>query len=104
MTDKRDILRNLQAQRDMLEVEANCIAEELQSPGIDGAPPAGLKDPLVDKEGYPRGDIDIMKVLEKRKRLSTINYDHKEIMTQIERLGCLLFSYYFNSFTYYYLL
>ena len=50
----------------------------------------GLKDPLVDKEGYPRGDIDIMKVLEKRKRLSTINYDHKEVMMQIERLGSFI--------------
>ena len=41
MTEKRDVLRNLQAQRDMLELEANCIAEELTSPGLDGAPPAG---------------------------------------------------------------
>ena len=123
MTEKRDVLRNLQAQREMLEVEANCIAEELMSPGLDGAPPAGtfrahpsitnflaysltnsffilihthstgLKDPLIDKEGYPRGDVDIMKVLEKRKRLSTINYDHKEVMSQIERLGSFMFSH-----------
>ena len=41
MNEKRDILRNLQAQREILEVEAHCIAEVLMSPGLDGNPPAG---------------------------------------------------------------
>ena len=49
---KRETLNILQAQREVLELEAEAIGNELLSPGSDGAKPAGIKDPLVDTEGY----------------------------------------------------
>jgi hypothetical protein len=38
-----------------------------------GEPPAGLTDSLIDSEGYPRGDIDLFNVKNKRARLREIN-------------------------------
>lgn len=78
-------LVELLAQRDALEIEAMAITSELTSPGPNGEPPAGVKDPLVDAEGYPRGDIDIYEVRRKRQRLSVINTDHKELMKKLEK-------------------
>lgn len=40
---------------------------------IKGEPPAGLTDPLIDGEGFPRGDIDLYNVKNKRARLRAIN-------------------------------
>jgi 26S proteasome non-ATPase regulatory subunit 9 len=79
-----EMLKMLMAQREMLEIEADAIHSELTSPGINGEPPAGIKDSLIDKEGYPRGDIDILNVKMKRKRLAEINTDYKAIMKKIE--------------------
>jgi len=76
----------LRAQREALEVEADAIASELRSPGPNGEPPAGIKESLVDAEGFPRADIDIFNVKQKRHRLSVINYDYSVIMKEIEAL------------------
>jgi 26S proteasome non-ATPase regulatory subunit 9 len=54
------------------------------SPSPEGAPPAGIKGSLVDKEGFPRADIDIYAVRNKRQRLNHLQTDHKQIMKQIE--------------------
>jgi 26S proteasome non-ATPase regulatory subunit 9 len=78
------ILNQLIAQRDALEIEADAIASELRSPGPNGEPATGIKTPLVDVEGYPRGDIDIYNARLKRNRLGAINYDHKILMKRIE--------------------
>ena len=53
-----DIVRHLLRwlQRDDLEAEADAISDYLLSPGPNGEPMAGIKDPLVDSEGK----IDIM--------------------------------------------
>lgn len=75
---------NLVSQRDLLESEAAAIADDLNSPGPNGEPPAGIKSPLVDKDGFPRGDIDVYSVVAKRNRLSVINTDHKLLMKTIE--------------------
>ena len=77
-------LKQLLAQREALEIEAEAIVAELTSPGPNSEPPIGIKDPLVDNEGFPRGDVDIYNARRKRARLSTINVDHKEIMRRIE--------------------
>lgn len=81
----RGTLNHLSAQRDALEAEADAIHSELTSPGINGEPPAGIKTPFVDAEGYPRGDIDIINVKDKRRRLAEINTDYKALMKQIEQ-------------------
>lgn len=72
----RKDLDSLLAQRDAFEIEADAIYSELTSPGLNGEPPAGIKDPLVDSEGFPRGDLDIYNVRRKRQRLAELNYDH----------------------------
>ena len=41
-------LQLLHAQRCALEIEAEAIRSELSSPGINGEPAPGLKDPLGD--------------------------------------------------------
>jgi 26S proteasome non-ATPase regulatory subunit 9 len=69
----REELKVLIAQRDLLELEAEAISSELLSTGPNGEPPAGIKGNLVDSEGFPRGDIDIYSVRNKRNRLNVIN-------------------------------
>lgn len=88
----KDKLAALIAQRDALEIEADAITSELTSPGLNGQPPAGIKGSLVDSEDYPRGDIDIYNVVNKRKRLSTINVDHKAVMKEIEATLAALYA------------
>ena len=39
-------LQLLHAQRATLEIEADAIKSELTSPGLNGQPPAGIKDTL----------------------------------------------------------
>jgi 26S proteasome regulatory subunit N4 len=81
----REELKKLESHREMIELEANAIHSELTSPGLNGAEPAGVKSPLVDTEGFPRGDIDIYRVRDLRNRLAALNTDHKEIMKKIEK-------------------
>lgn len=86
-------LRQLSAQREALEIEADAIASELMSVGPNGEAPAGVKGPLVDSDGYPRSDVDLYNVRGKRNRLATINYDHKALMKEIEKDLALLHSF-----------
>lgn len=65
-----EILKN---QQSLLEIEADAIHSELTSVGPNGEPPAGVSDPLVDKEDFPRADIDIYNAKRKRQRLRVIN-------------------------------
>jgi 26S proteasome regulatory subunit N4 len=80
----KESLKLMMVQRDALEIEADAIHSELTSVGLNGAPPAGISSPLVDAEGYPRSDIDIINVKNKRRRLAEINTDHKSLMKRIE--------------------
>ena len=47
-----DRLNGMLAPRDILEIEADAIGNELKSPGPNGEPPAGLKDPHR-RRGFP---------------------------------------------------
>lgn len=80
----KERLNSLLSQREALEMEADMIANDLKSPGPNGEPPAGLKDPLCDHEGFPRGDIDLFEVRAKRNRLAIINTDYRSLMKEIE--------------------
>jgi len=51
-------------------------------------PPIGIDTPLVDAEGYPRGDIDVYRARSLRKQFKEIQNDHKDIEKQIQ-LGLL---------------
>lgn len=82
MTEEASARRKLStliAQRDILEIEADALHSELLS--INALPGVSL----VDGEGFPRSDVDIVRVLEKRQRIAIINTDHKALMKEIER-------------------
>lgn len=82
----RNQLRELDNQRNLIEVEAHAIAEELSSPLENGEPGPGINGSLLDSEGFPRADIDIMRVRTLRNRLAHLRTDHKDIMKRIEHL------------------
>eukprot|EP00752_Nemacystus_decipiens_P014727 g13116.t1 len=75
----------LEAQRDALELEADAIAGELNSPGANGEPPVGVKGPLVDSDGYPLAGVDLFNVRAKRHRFNCIQTDHKAVMSKLEK-------------------
>lgn len=86
MVEMEKKLNELSISRDAMEDEIQEIVNELNSPGINGEPPGRLKGPLVDQDGFPRGDIDIYMVRTKRHRFAVLQTDHKETMKQIEDL------------------
>lgn len=79
-------LSTLHVQRQALESEAEAIISELTTPPAPDVKPAGIDDPLVDREGYPRGDIDVYRVRTLRGRLSEIKTDRQSILNESERL------------------
>eukprot|EP00536_Pseudo-nitzschia_multiseries_P007165 jgi/Psemu1/195003/e_gw1.165.39.1 len=46
----------------------------------------GLDTPLVDQDGYPRGDIDVYRARTQRNRFRILKTDHNEIERKIETL------------------
>ena len=78
--DARSQLKELERQRLALEDEAAAIVSELDGLGV------GLKDSLVDAEGYPRADLDLYRVRSQRGRHASIRTDHKALMKRIEVL------------------
>jgi 26S proteasome regulatory subunit N4 len=79
-------LSTLHVQRQALESEAEAIISELTTPPAPDVKPAGIDDPLVDLEGYPRGDIDVYRVRTIRGRLAEIKTDRQSILNESERL------------------
>ena len=71
--------------RSLLKLSLLCSSPFAVTTGPNGEPPAGIKDRLIDAEGYPRGDVDIVNIKNKRRRLAEINTDFKVIMKQIEK-------------------
>jgi hypothetical protein len=60
-----------------MENEADAIYLELTSPPGEGVEPMGVDTPLVDPEGYPRGDIDVYRARTLRSRFRVLQTDHK---------------------------
>ena len=50
---------------------------------LDSEADVGMNGPLIDSEGYPRNDIDIVKVRTARQKIICLMNDHKEIMKKI---------------------
>mmetsp|Transcript_27111 Transcript_27111/g.108585 ORF Transcript_27111/g.108585 Transcript_27111/m.108585 type:complete len:224 (-) Transcript_27111:2349-3020(-) len=84
--DPRAELARAMAERETLEAEAEAIESELSVRPASGGPPPGVKTPLVDREGYPRADVDVFRVRTLRHRLACIQTDHKAAMRRIEAL------------------
>ncbi|XP_069789385.1 26S proteasome non-ATPase regulatory subunit 9 [Narcine bancroftii] len=51
---------------------------------LEGQNHAGMDEPLVDVEGYPRTDIDVYQVRTVRHNIICLQNDHKALMKQIE--------------------
>lgn len=83
--EAKKALAALDVKRKALEMEADAIHAELTLEGSEGQPPMGVDTPLVDQDGYPRGDIDVYRARTLRGRLKTIQTDHKAIMKDIEK-------------------
>ena len=47
----------------------------------------GVSGPLVDDEGFPRGDIDLYAVRQARNKYVCAQTDHMEVMKKIEQAG-----------------
>lgn len=46
----------------------------------------GLQGNLVDPDGFPRADIDVVRVRQQRHRLAVLKNDHSNIMSQLQSL------------------
>ena len=85
-TTLRKMLAALDVQRKSVQLEADAIILELTTPPAEGIPPMGLDTPLVDRDGYPRGDIDIYRARTQRHRFHELKTDHKELERKVESL------------------
>lgn len=74
----------LDVKRRALESEGAAILAELEAPPEGGGAPMGIDTPLVDSEGYPRGDVDVVRARSLRARLNVIRTDHKILMKEVE--------------------
>ncbi|GBG63460.1 hypothetical protein CBR_g38078 [Chara braunii] len=71
----------LMEKRKEIEVEIEIITSRLCKPGGPG-----LKGDLIDREGFPRADIDIPAARADRHRLAVLHYDHRALTEKIEKL------------------
>lgn len=82
----RDELTKLDVKKKTMEHEADAIFLELTTPPGEGITPMGIDTPLVDQDGYPRGDIDLYRCRTLRRRFRELKTDHQEISSTIESL------------------
>lgn len=74
-------LNQLQAQRSAIEAEIKERSDRLNEPGQPG-----MNGSLLDKEGFPRSDIDIHAVRSDRNAVIRLANDHKQLSSQLEQL------------------
>ena len=80
----RSELKQLYSKKTALEDEIKDIVEQLNTPISPTIEPVGLKGNLVDKEGYPRNDVDVHKIRTLRNKYACLQTDHKTLMNTIE--------------------
>ncbi|KAF9909361.1 hypothetical protein EC991_008746 [Linnemannia zychae] len=68
----------LMKQKDELEAEIKQQQDDLQSQKV------GMNDPLIDSNGFPRSDIDLVVVRTARSNIIRLKNDMKALMLQIE--------------------
>nr|CDS17101.1 26S proteasome non ATPase regulatory subunit [Echinococcus granulosus] len=59
---------------------------------LEGNRNVGMHGPLLDSEGFPRSDIDVVAVRTARNRIICLNTDHNEVMKQLEAVSARLLS------------
>jgi 26S proteasome non-ATPase regulatory subunit 9 len=80
----RKELARIDIQRRSMEHEADAIVLELTTPPEEGVEPMGMDTPLIDVDGYPRGDVDILRARTLRQRFQILKNDHKAIEQNID--------------------
>ncbi|CAN6458938.1 unnamed protein product [Victoria cruziana] len=82
----------LMKRREIMEEEMNTILSCLTAPGAPG-----ISGNLLDFEGFPRADIDIMAIRSDRLRLAELRNDHGNLTSKIEKNLQILHSARSNS-------
>ncbi|OWF35346.1 26S proteasome non-ATPase regulatory subunit 9 [Mizuhopecten yessoensis] len=79
MAASMENMNRLMKRKTDLEAEIKALNDVL-----DSQQGVGLKEPLVDEEGFPRADIDVYSVRHSRHQVICLQNDHKVLMTEIE--------------------
>lgn len=75
----RDKIHSLSLQKNDIEREIQSLSDILSTNDE-----VGLKGSLLDSEGFPRSDIDLVAVRMARNRIIRLNNDHRVVMTALE--------------------
>lgn len=70
--------KEVMRRRDGVEREIQDILQSLEAEQV------GENGSLVDKEGFPRSDIDVHSIRLERNRLAMLKQDHKHLTDEIE--------------------
>jgi len=73
--DLRSQIRQLVSQKVSIEVELEAISTT-----------SALGENLVDKDGFPRDDLNVYEIRQSRQRQTQLINDHKTILAKIEKL------------------
>ncbi|CAG5923475.1 unnamed protein product [Menidia menidia] len=73
-----DDVKILIKRKDEIEEQIKAYYDVLEDQGV------GVEGPLVDAEGYPRSDVNLIQIRTARHNISCLQNDHKAIMTEIE--------------------
>jgi len=85
MMGSMDKMRDLSARKKEIESEIAANLSVLESEGG-----VGMSEPLVDAEGFPRNDVDLLAIRTARQRVIRLRNDHKALMKEIEtELECI---------------
>jgi len=74
-----EYLKELIRKKNVIEKDIQIWYDVLKSQGN-----VGMDSALVDSEGYPRNDVDVVQVRTARHNIICLQNDHKDIMKQIE--------------------
>eukprot|EP01084_Bolivina_argentea_P313166 542298_1 len=76
----------LATQKNAIEAEVSAILDELNCPpeSDPNLPPIGLRNSLIDEEGFPKPGYDIMRIRSRRQRFHCLQTDHTNVMKSIE--------------------
>eukprot|EP00775_Hariotina_reticulata_P004864 gene4864-5109_t len=74
-------MQQLLEQRQSIESEVHERSQRLNAPGQPG-----MDGPLVDKEGFPRADVDVHAIRLDRNAVIRLANDHKQVTQEMEQL------------------
>ncbi|KAL5040916.1 hypothetical protein BDW71DRAFT_192843 [Aspergillus fruticulosus] len=72
-------MADLMKHKERIEEELSALSSVLNSHGVN------MSTPLTTFDGFPRDDIDVAQIRTIRAQIIRLRYDHKEVMTHIEK-------------------